>query len=329
MSATNKEYALDAVVNALITQPTEMTVRPRYEGNNINTWIGFKHVNYLVEEAVLGHFRAHGLPSRTLFEDYGLGLEITDLDTRILNAFHLDETATARVEPVGDGDTLAFRVVLTKDGQNKDVTAKVKVALRREQYVDPAYAVPAELKRFAVEKIATAEPVRDAELVPGADLGLTATHNTDPLLKELTEGSNAIAWRWRIAYPYCHNNERLQMSGYLRLMEEAKDRLVAHRGISIKALLDERKWIPVVPHSKIRFLDEALMEEELHIVFTVEEVFKDVTYTSRMDCYVIRDGKLVPTATGTIVHGYAVFENRKDWSLVNFDEHVLTALRGE
>ncbi|MGW7272430.1 thioesterase family protein [Streptomyces sp. NPDC054864] len=328
MPATHTDHALDAAVTALTTQPTETTVRPRYEGNNINTWIGFKHVNYLVEEAVLAHFREHGLPTRVLFEEYGLGLEITDLDTRILNAFHLDEEATARVEPVG-GDQLAFRVVLTKDGKNKDVTSKVTVTLRREQYVDAVSAVPAELQRFAVDRIATAAPVRDAELVPGADLGLTATHNTDPLLKELTEGSNAIAWRWRIAYPYCHNNERLQMSGYLRLMEEAKDRLVAHRGISIKTLLDERKWIPVVPRSNIRFLDEALMEEELHIVYTVEEVFKDVTYTSRMDCYVIRDGKLVPTATGTIVHGYAVFENRKDWSLVNFDEHVLAALRGE
>jgi hypothetical protein len=48
-----------------------------------------------------------------------------------------------------------------------------------------------------------------------------------------------------------------------------------------------------------------------------------------MDSYVIRDGKLVPTATGTIVHGYAVFSDRKDWALVPFDEHVLTALRGE
>ncbi|NGO12380.1 hypothetical protein G5C60_33445 [Streptomyces sp. HC44] len=314
---------------ALTGTTTETEVRPRYEGNNINTWIGFKHVNYMVEEAVLAHFRAAGLPSRTLFQEYGLGLELAELDTRILNAFHLDETATATVRPTGDGASLAFAVSLSKDGKNKDVTAKVRVALRRERYVDPADSVPSELAPYAVERIATAAPVRDAELVPSADLGLTATHRTDPLLKELVEGGNAIAWRWRVSYPYCHNNERLQMSGYLRLMEEAKDRFVAHRGISIKTLLDERKWIPVVPRSSIRFLDEALMEEELHIVFTVEDVFKDLTYTSRMDCYVIRDGKLVPTATGTIVHGYAVFSDRKDWALVPFDEHVLTALRGE
>lgn len=118
------------------------------------------------------------------------------------------------------------------------------------------------------------------------------------------------------------------MSGYLRLMEEGKDRFVADRGISIKTLLDDRRWIPVVPRSDIRILDEALMEEDLYTVYTVEEVFKDFTYTSRMDFYVLRDGKLVKTATGRIVHGYAVIENRRDWSLVNFDQRVVDAISG-
>ncbi|WP_347178141.1 aminotransferase class I/II-fold pyridoxal phosphate-dependent enzyme [Streptomyces sp. LX-29] len=339
---------LQKTVTHVLNEPSQVEVRPRYEGNNINTWIGFKHVNYMVEEAVLGHFRAAGLSSRTLFEEYGLGLDIARLDTRILNAFHLDESAVATVTPVGKGQELTFRVTLSKsttsaegteaaDGADgaeaggkgtKDVTAQVKVVLRREKYVDATNAVPRELSRFAVNKIAHAQPERDAEVTPSQDWGITATHRTDPLLKELTEGRNAIGWRWRIPYPYCHNNERLQMSGYLRLMEEAKDRFVADRGISIKTLLDERKWIPVVPRSRIEFLDEALMEEELYIVYSVEDVFKDFTYTSRMDCYVVRDGKLVPTATGTIVHGYAEIADRKNWSLVSFDDRVLAALNG-
>ena len=44
----------------LLTAPTTTQLRPRYEGSNICTWIGFKHVNYLVEEAVLEHFRQLG-----------------------------------------------------------------------------------------------------------------------------------------------------------------------------------------------------------------------------------------------------------------------------
>ncbi|WP_026424618.1 hypothetical protein [Actinokineospora inagensis] len=304
---------LQTALKALLTTTTTVSLRPRYEGNNINTWIGFKHVNYLVEEAVLEHFRAAGLPTRELFESYGLGLEISTIDTRILNAFHLDEVGTATVTPSSESE-LAFRVVITKEGKSgKDVTSKVKVTLRRETYVAPANVVPAELAPFSVDRIGGTETGADAE---------------DDVLAQLTRDQNAYGWKWRIPYPYCHNNERLQMSGYLRLMEEVVELFLADRGISIKTLLDERKWIPVVPHSKITQVDEAWMEEDLYTIYTVEEVFKDVTYTSRMDTYVVRDGKLVLTSTGTITHGYAIFHDRRDWSLVNFDERVLKALRG-
>ena len=73
----------------------------------------------------------------------------------------------------------------------------------------------------------------------------------------------------------------------------------------------------------MEILAEALMEEELYTVFTVEDVFKDLTYTARLDCYVLRDGELVPTATGCITHGYAVIVDRQDWGVVPFDERML------
>jgi hypothetical protein len=37
----------------------------------------------------------------------------------------------------------------------------------------------------------------------------------------------------------------------------------------------------------------------------------------------------VPTATGRITHGYAVIDSRRDWSVVNLDDRMLTALRGD
>jgi hypothetical protein len=83
-----------------------------------------------------------------------------------------------------------------------------------------------------------------------------------------------------------------------------------------------------VPQASLQILDEAMMEETIHTVFTVEDIFKDTTYRSRMDCYVERHGGLVHTATGLITHGYAVVENRRDWSLVTFDAEVSAALRG-
>lgn len=313
----------ETAVKALLATPTAVQVRPRYEGSNICTWIGFKHVNYLVEEAVLDHFRQSALPARALYEEHGLGLDLVSIDSRILHAFHMDDVAEAEVVPWtrDDDRTIGFKVTIRveRNGETlKAVTSKVRVSLRIDTYLEAAGEVPAELSRFAVGTLGD-----DLEREQGA----TAPAEED-ILTRLTEGRNAYAWKWNIPYPYCHFTERIQMSGYLRLMEEGKDRFVADRGISIKTLLDDRRWIPVVPRSDIRVLDEALMEEDLYTVYTVEEVFKDFTYTSRMDFYVLRDGKLVKTATGRIVHGYAVIENRRDWSLVNFDQRVLDAING-
>lgn len=324
----------DTAKKALLEGASTVTVRPRYEGNNICTWIGFKHVNYLVEEAVLDHFRSAGLSSRRLFEEFGLGLDLVGLDTRILNAFHLDDEAVAEVTPDTGGDpgVLAFKVRLSKVGnEGKDVTSKVKVALRRESYIEDADSVPAELAPYAIDRIGGAEPGEEVQATENTSLaaGRGITGDTDPVLARLLAGRNAFGWKWRVPYPYCHFNERLQMSGYLRQMEEIVDLFLADRGISIKTLLDDRRWIPVVPHSAITLLDEVYLEEDLYTVYAVEDVFKDFTYTSTMDCYVVRDGRLVHTATGKITHGYAVIENRRDWSLVSFDDRVLKAFRGE
>jgi acyl-CoA thioesterase FadM len=317
---------------------TVTTLRPRYEGSNICTWIGFKHVNYLVEEAVLDHFRQSGHPARALYEEFGLCLEITAVDTRILHALHMDDAATAVVEPASKpGDPEArFTVTLSVDrpepvGTLKAVVSRVRVVLRRDVLGGAAAAVPGDLESFVTAAIgdraptpATPRPATSASV----DRGLTGARADDPVLAELTAGRNAFGWRWRMPYFYCHFTERVQMSGYLRLMEEVVDLFLADRGVSIKRLLDEQQWIPVVPHSSIRLVGEALMEEDLYTVFTVEEIFKDLTYRSSMNCYVARPEGIVQVAAGSITHGYAVLDGRRDWHLVHFDQRMLDALRG-
>lgn len=295
---------------------TQVTVRPRYEGSNICTWIGFKHVNYLVEEAVLDHLRQRGYPAGTLYERYGLCTDVTEIDTKILTAFHIDDVAVATVRPLpASGNEIRLAVDIVREGDVLAVKSKVSVSLRLDPRGFPAERPPAELAAHVVDRLGTrATPIRVGDADP---------------LDLLTAGRNAFGWAWRMPYFYCHFTERVQMSGYLRNMEEIVDLFLADRGASIKTLLDEQNWIPVVPHSKITILDEAAMEEELFTVLTVEDVFKRYTVTARMDTYVLRDGVLVPTTTGKITHGWAVIENRRDWSLVRFDDRLTDALTGK
>lgn len=319
---------------SLLDSETITQLRPRYEGSNIGSWMGFKHINYLVEEGVLEHFRAAGFGPHALYREHGLCVEIVDLDTRITASFHLDDLVEAVVRPTvpNGGGELAFTVGLFVQrgaARKKAASSKVRVLLRCDDPDGPAEVVPAVLVPFTTCHIARTEP--DPAPIPSLPgrfaVGRGATGG-DPVLAELTRRVNAFAWRWRIPYFYCHFTERLQMSGYLRQMEEVVDLFLADRGVSIKRLLDEQRWIPVVTHSSLAMLDEAVMEEELYTVFTVENIFKNLTYTSRMDAYVVRNGELLRTATGRITHGYAEIQGRRELKLVELDTRMLTALAG-
>ncbi len=326
----------ETAVKALLATATTTSLRPRHEGANISVGIGFKHVNYLVEAAVLEHFQSHGLPIGELFLEAGLGLELTRLDTRLNSVVVMDDVVTATVTPTTKEEAAEFTFTVTLEVERagtrtKAVTSKVAAVFRAVES-DQRFDRPAALDRFTVAGLgAAAAPGRPlpAALGDGTTTGRGST-GADPVLARLLEGKNAHGWKWRIPYFYCHYNERIQTSGYLRQMEEVVDLFLADRGISVRTLLAERSWIPAVTHSRIDVLDEALMEEELYTVYTMEEIFKDLLYRSRMDCYVVRDGLLVQTATGVITHGYAEMrDGDRAWGLVSFDDRVRRAFNNE
>ena len=323
------------VNETILMERTQHVVKPRFEGSNICTWIGFKHVMYCVEEAVLEHFRCQGLAPRPLYEEKGLCLEIVNSSVRILHALHMDDSVTVHVipktKPADQEMTLAIELMVERDGKElKALTGTVNVIFRLDDSVVTAHAGAAtrdgRIDRYTVGRIQRGTP----HSVSGLNLSREPGSVSPEVAAALgADQANAFVWKWHVPYFYCHFNDRMQHSGYLRLMEEVLDLFVADRGISIRTLLENKKWIPVVPQANLQILDEAMMEETLYTVFTVEDIFKDTTYKSRMDCYVERHGGLVHTATGHITHGYAVVENRRDWSLVQFDAEVVAALQGK
>ncbi|MEU1311703.1 hypothetical protein ABZ419_22815 [Streptomyces cinnamoneus] len=324
----------ERAVAALLENPSTARLRPVFEGNNISIAIGFKHINYVAEAAVLNHFSAAGLSAGVLYRRFGLGFDVVDIHSRLGALLGFDDEVEAEVTPATkDGDdrfTFKVGLFVERDGQRlKCAGSTVRVRLRTDDHIKAEEPWPAGLERFAAERLGTGER-RALTAVPrpygSLSEGRGTTGTADPVLAELIGDDNAFGWRWRMPYFYCHFNDRVQMTGFLRIMEEAEDLFLADRGLAIKEVLDTRNLIPVVTTSRVELLDETYMEEELYTVYTIENVFKSLLYTARMDCYVIRDGQLVKTATGTITHGYLTESAPNQWEMATLDEDVVAAL---
>lgn len=304
---------------------------PSFEGANIATGIGFKHIMYMLEEAVVQHFRECGLGPQSLYERHGLCLEVIDSGARLLTGTNLDDQVRIEVrtelEPSQPELPFFVQMYVRRGGQEvKAVSGRVRVLLRQDESAPTGSPPPDELALYVSAEI-NRQPLGS---VPGESAASAVdVSDEEQLLRRLAPaGSSAFVWKRRIPYFYCHYGARLQHSGYLRLLEEVVDRFLADRGISIRTMLDGRRWIPIVTNARVEMLREALMEEDIYTVFTVEKVFKRFTYTGRMDCYVVRGSELLRTATGRITHGYLELRGRQDWSLVSFDDATLRALGG-
>jgi acyl-CoA thioesterase FadM len=279
-----------------MTETTVLRRRPSAEGANIGMWVGFKHFLYLAEEGVRHWFREHGHPVHHLFTEGGWRLDIVETSALLPAVLELDDDVEAEATRAGDQK---FRVRLRARRGGRDVTAlrgTVLVALTRD---DGADGVPPEL-------------LKDMAGVPD---------KPEPL-----PGEPAFTWSWRIPYFYCEYSQRMAHSGYVRALEEVVDRYLDDRGQSVGRLLAERAWIPVVSRVRVRVLAPAYMEETLHTGFTVEDISRDVMFTGRMVCTVLREGVRVPVASGTILHGYAHTTGPRAGQLAVFDDEVRKAL---
>jgi acyl-CoA thioesterase FadM len=306
--------------------------RPCFEGSNIGTWIGFKHVMYLVEEGALQFLREHGVVAGSLFETYALCVEVVDSDVRLLRALEMDDVVRIEVRSVTEPSdrelSLGVEIFVGRSGEVvKAAVAQVRILFRRARSqggrVEPP---PPELLPYLRPEVRRS----NGGQLPTATVKEGRGDAGDPLQELVPKGANAYLWRWHIPYFYCHFTDRIQHSGYVRVLEEVVDRFLADRGISIQTLLRNREWIPVVADARVEILEDAFMEETLYTVFTVEDIFKRMRYTARMDCYVPRDGHLIHTATGRITHGYLRIADRgTGGGLAQFDEAVMAALAGK
>jgi acyl-CoA thioesterase FadM len=135
-----------------------------------------------------------------------------------------------------------------------------------------------------------------------------------------------FVWSWRVPYTDCQFSEHLQFAGYVRAMEQVVDLFLADRGLSVATMLRNRGWIPVVSRARISVLADVAMEETVHTVFTVTDVLKGVGFDATMDCYVRRGAGLMHTATGGILHAYAIAGGPGAGGLATLDGPTVAAL---
>lgn len=304
---------------------------PSFEGANIATGIGFKHIMYLAEDGVVNYFRERGWGPQFLYERHGLGFEIVHADVRLLNGINLDDLVRIEVKatnlPTDLELSFSVQMFISRAGRDmKAVSGNWRVLLRQEEPITSAGNLPSGLAGYVTEKIdrCSSAPL----LLPQPSVGLDDQDIASSVGRLLLQGSNSFLWKRRIPYFYCHYNTRLQHSGYVRLLEEVVSLFLADRGISIRTMLEKKGWIPIVTKTEIEIVREAYIEEDIYVVFTIENIFKSFTYRARVDYYVLRGTELFLTGSGVITHGYLEIKGRHDWNLASFDEPTLAALSG-
>ena len=293
----------DIDVNALTTRTT---LRPSFEGSNIRTWIGFKHLMYLAQEAVIDHMRERGVGPQRVFAQLGLRLKIAESSFAFLSLLESDDTVLAEVTRTRLG---RFQVRLLRER----CTGGIPLA---KGYIEAGYT-------SSETRSAGAQLPLDVQSFMAPDAASHGNEEPHPEVK-----LRDALWSWKARYYLCQFSDCVQHSAYIGALEETVDRYLAARGLSIGRVLVDRKWIPVVSRARVRVLADVRMEEVVHTTFVVDDVFKTMGYSGRMDCYVEREERVLRVATASIVHGYAIAEGEGVGQLTALDDPTITALSG-
>lgn len=314
-----------AVAELLDGAPTRYVGRPRYEGVDTRAQIGFKHVMYLVEEAVLRYFRDRGLGARSLYDRFGLGLEIVDSSVELPVAVEGEEevqvTVVSATPRPGHGAPFTVELTVERDGAPVTVLkGAIRVALVAVEGGVGEEPVPATLEPYTASDVAgLARPAMAALRVCGSRKVADVLAPGD---------SGKLLWSWRAPDHSSYFSGRSQHSAYGRTLEEAVNRFLDARGLAVSDLLGERGWLPVVSQAQVELHAGVRTEETVYTVFQVEEILEDSMCGARMACYVRRGDRLQRTATGTLTYGFTVSRGERAGTVATLDEATRAALLG-
>ena len=299
---------------------TFVPCRPRYDGANIRTWIGFKQFMSLGTEAVLEWYRERGFGPQRLYHEFGLGLEVVDSSAQLPAVLEIDDDVVAEVVAKAPG-TFQVRLRLARGGTGiVAMRGTLRVALvRRREARKRRCRGPISL-RGSFQASARRNRPRSC---PGCQSPrvLSRDRCCPPQARGRFTGLGEPAIS-TVTIPTVSNTRRM-LARWRRSSTGSSEA----RGLSIERMLSVKGWIPVVC-ARVRVVEEARLGERIETTFEVIDLVGRLAYDAEMICYVRRGGSLVPTAKARILHGYALSRGPEAGRLIELDEPTLAALSG-
>lgn len=283
-----------------MTTWTTANLRPLSEGANIESWIGFKHFSYLAEAGIQEYLRNTGRSQDAILRA-GHSVDIASLSLRLPSPLYADSLVDVHVE--GERrETDSLSEMLCVEGLSRD-SGERRRCLQGTAMLNQHRLADLEDCLARIEKQGQAKIPRARADAPG--------HHD---------------WHFTVPYPFCRAASVLQFDGYVRLVEDGIERYLRAHGISVRRLLVERGWIPVVTDWKINIHEPVFMEETLLIRMDVTSIFKGLLWETRISFVAMRDDKETTVAESFIRHGYAVTKGPGAGTMATFDKEVRHAL---
>jgi acyl-CoA thioesterase FadM len=231
-----------------------ITLDVAWDGSNIRTWVGFRSLAGLVQEAVRVWLRREGHGAGRLFHEHGLCVDLSWASYQLVRLVELDDTLDFTVHPTPTG----LRVRATRAGAAV-LKARVELRLVRDRRA-PMPAHPWLCRRIV-----------------------------DTLPHQPAEEQSDAAWSWTARYVDCSYSRGVRHSTYVRVLEEAVIRFLDSRELSVPALLRDRGWIPVVSRFDVSVHCEVQMGERVQTSLVPVEILGDRAWRARLDCFVERE----------------------------------------
>lgn len=296
--------------------------RPQNEGANIENYIGFKHLTYLMEETIINYFREKYLSPNQLLRMFGVKFYIKSLKIDILKAVNIDDEIVMKIFSPNEYPTNRFKIKASDNSGILFFKGELVVCIDKP-IKDAEFHLVSKNFRYLLKEMVEKEATDNNIELP--------INNSNPIqiLKEYKSFNSAFIFSKRIPYYYCNYTDELHHSGYERIIEEAVDLFLEERGMSIRTMLNSKRWIPVVSKSQIEIKHKIKLEDTIYIAFSVKNIVLNSIYEADIYFFKQYNNKLIEVANGSITHGYSCIKNPETPELVIFDELTLKKLSNE